>query len=302
MHVRAKCFLEEQDGLVATWQLRRAGMTEREARTAVRDLREVHGGVFVAGYGELTPRHRWLAATLTTPASVLSHFSAADCWGFRPNPGSSDAVTRPGSGGRRQIGTLVVFHSRTLFGNVTQRHGFRITTPERTAIDLSPHLDDRQRRKMLREALRTKVVTIPSLEAAVAQHRGRRGTAAIAKLAKRYARLHIDRCKSDAEAYAMELLDTNRRPLPAVNAYRAGKEADLSWAEHCLILEIDGPQFHRDKLEDARRTATWTAAGWTVRRIDSDDIFLRPERLLALAPPRCPARRKSVAGIATPVG
>jgi hypothetical protein len=83
----------------------------------------------------------------------------------------------------------------------------------------------------------------------------------------------------------MELLDTNRRPLPAVNAYRAGKEADLSWAEHCLILEIDGPQFHRDKLEDARKTATWTTAGWTVRRIDSDDIFRRPERLLALAPP-----------------
>jgi very-short-patch-repair endonuclease len=245
----------------------------------------LHDGVFVAGYGQVTQQQRWRAATLTTPTTVLSHFSAAACWGFRDNPGTSESVTRPGRGGRLQIGALLVFRSVRLADDVTRRHGFRITTPERTAVDLSPHLDDRQRRKMLREALRLQIVTIPSLEAAVQKHRGRRGTAHIAKLAERYARLHIDRCKSDAEAYAMELLDTSRRPLPAVNQHRANQEADLSWPDHRLIVEIDGPQFHRDKLEDARKTAAWSAAGWTVRRIDSDDIFHRPERLLALAPP-----------------
>ena len=239
----------------------------------------------LAGFAEPTLPQRWLAATLTTPTSVLSHFSAAHCWGFRDYRGGSDAITRPGRGGRRQIGRMLVFRS-DLTGDVTRRHGFRITIPERTIFDQSPHLDDRQRRKMLREALRIRAVTIASLEAAVAKHRGRRGTAAIARLAKRYARLSIDRCKSDAEAHAMELLDTNRRPLASVNVLRAGKEADLSWTDHRLILEIDGPQFHRDKLEDARKTAIWTAAGWTVRRIDSEEIFRAPERLLDLAPAR----------------
>ncbi|MCW3065037.1 MAG: hypothetical protein JWN32_2209 [Solirubrobacterales bacterium] len=305
MHVRAKELLEVQDGVIATWQLRRAGLTEKQARTAVRGLREIHDGVFVASFGESTRRQRWLAATVTTPTSVLSHFSAAACFGFRQNPGGTEAITRPGGHGRRQVGALLVFHSRTLAGNVMQRHGIRITTPERTIVDLSPHLDDRQRRKMLREALRLRTTTIAALEAVVQKHQGRRGTAKLSQLASRYARLQIDRCKSDAEAMAMEVLDAHRRPLPHVNEHRAGEEADLSWPDHRLILEIDGPQFHRDKLQDAHKTARWTAAGWTVRRIDSDDVFHLPESLLALAPERplrCRARSTFAAGIGSPAG
>jgi hypothetical protein len=53
----------------------------------------------------------------------------------------------------------------------------------------------------------------------------------------------------------------------------AGEEADLSWPDWRLIVEIDGDQFHHDKVEDARRTATWTAAGWTVRRASGDLVF-----------------------------
>jgi hypothetical protein len=136
-------------------------------------------------------------------------------------------VTRPGRGGRRQIGRLLVFYS-DLAGNITQHHGlrsWRSSTPASTSTAASP----------------------------------------------------------TPRPTPCELLDANRRPLPAVNAFRAGEEADLSWPEPRLIVEIDGPQFHRDKLHDAHKTATWTAAGWTVRRIDSDDVFLNPDRLLALA-------------------
>jgi hypothetical protein len=283
MDVRAENLLVSQDGVVALWQLRRAGLTRTQAATVVRRLRRLHGGVFVAGYGEVTRMQRWRAATLTTPTSVLSHFSAAACWGFRDYRGSADAVTRPGSRGRQQTGTLLVFHSRTLSGNVTQRHGLRMTTPERTIIDLWAHLNDKQRRKLLREALRLKATTIASLEAAVQEHHGRRGTATLAARVRFYAELRLERCKSDAEAYAMEVLHSHKRPLPEVNEHHAGIEADLAWPDHRLIIEIDGGQFHRDKLADAHKTATWTAAGWTVRRIDSDDVFAEPELLLELA-------------------
>ena len=289
MHVRAETLLREQDGLVATWQLRRAGLTRKQAVILVRGFREVHDGVFLAGYGALTQTQRWRAAALTTPTSVLSHYSAAACWGIREHRGASDAVTRPGNGGRRQTGTLLVFHSRTLFGDVTQNHGLRVTTPERTIIDLWGHLDDRQRRKLLREALRLKATTIASLEVAVQKHQGRRGTATLATRVAFYAGLRLERCKSDAEAYAMEVLHAAKRPLPEVNEHQAGIEADLAWPTERLIIEIDGGQFHRDKLQDAHKTAAWTAAGWTVRRIDSDELFAQPELLLELAPPRCRA-------------
>jgi Protein of unknown function (DUF559) len=284
MHVHAEKLLREQGGVVATWQLRRAGLSEKEARTAVRGLRKLHDGVFLAGFAEPTPPHRWLAATLTTPTSVLSHFSAGHCLGFRPNPGSAESITRPGSGGRRQIGRLLVFHSMLPSDDVTSHHDIPITTPERTIIDLAPHLNDKQRRKMLREALRMGAITVRSLEVALARHRGRRGTAALAKLAAFYRDLQLERCKSDAEAYAMEILHTHKRPLPEVNAIQpGGGEADLSWPDRKLIIEIDGPQFHRDKLHDAHKRAGWVAEGYTVRRIRSDDVFLRPELLLQMS-------------------
>jgi very-short-patch-repair endonuclease len=64
----------------------------------------------------------------------------------------------------------------------------------------------------------------------------------------------------------------------------AGEEADLSWAEHRLVVEIDGGPFHLDVGEDSRKQARWEAAGWTVRRLSSDDVYEHPLRLLELAP------------------
>ena len=52
----------------------------------------------------------------------------------------------------------------------------------------------------------------------------------------------------------------------------AAEEADLSWAADRTIIEIDGPPFHRDAGEDARKQACWEKARWTVRRISSDDV------------------------------
>lgn len=137
---------------------------------------------------------------------------------------------------------------------------------------------------MVREALRVQATTVRSLGAALQKHHSRRGTAALRTLTAFYSLLQLERCKSDAEAYGMELLATAKRPLPDVNKNVDGYEADFSWPTYRLIIEIDGLQFHRDKLLDAHKTVCWSEANWTVRRIESDDIFQRPHRLLALAP------------------
>jgi very-short-patch-repair endonuclease len=72
--------------------------------------------------------------------------------------------------------------------------------------------------------------------------------------------------------------------MPRLNHRIAGEEADLSWRSHRLIIEIDGSPFHQDVGEDARRQAAWEAAGWEVRRIDSDDVYEHPLTLLVLSP------------------
>ena len=63
------------------------------------------------------------------------------------------------------------------------------------------------------------------------------------------------------------------------------RSARPGWARARLIIEIDGGPFHLDAGADARKEAAWVAAGWTVRRLPSDDVYQRPERLLTLAAP-----------------
>src|SRR5215210_4561127 len=87
-----------QGDLIAAWQLVDAGLNRRaiEHRARQWGWRRVHQGVYALTSAPLTQRQRWIAATLTTPDSVLSHASAAACWGFRRNESRYEVVTRPG--------------------------------------------------------------------------------------------------------------------------------------------------------------------------------------------------------------
>ena len=99
----------------------------------------------------------------------------------------------------------------------------------------------------------------------------------------RYRGLPIERARSGAEVRALEVLRDAGLELPRLNVDVAGEEADLSWPRERLIIEIDGGPWHQDAGEDARKEAAWRGAGWDVLRIDSDDVYNRPHRLLALA-------------------
>jgi len=283
MDVRAKRVAEEHDGLLPWWALRDAGLTCQQARRAVEGLRRMHDGVHLTGQGRIGRHQRHLAATLTTRESVLSHASGADRHGFRSWHGPFEVITRPGSGGPRRIGDLLVLRSSTLEGHVGRRDGIRVTGAARTIVDLSPHLSEPQRAKAVREAIRLRTTTALELRLVVAQHPRRRGIAGLAALAARLEALPLGRTRSDAEARALEVLLTARRVIPDVNVVIAGLEADLSWPASRRILEIDGPQFHQDPVEDARRTAVWTAAGWEVHRVSSSVVFDEPHVLVALA-------------------
>jgi hypothetical protein len=245
--------------------------------------RTLHDGVYALNAAPLTRHQRWLAATLSTPETVLSHASAAACWGFRPFDGPYETVCRPGNGGRRQFGGLLVLRSRTLDGDTTERDGIPITTAPRTLIDLAPHLDARETGRALREAVRLKATTMTEVALALDRHRLRRGTTQLRELVHRYCTLPYARTRSPAEALALEILHDAGVQPPLVNTRIAGEEADLAWPSRHRILEIDGPQYHRFKDEDARKVKRWRKAGYDVRRIPSDAVFDDPGRLIALA-------------------
>lgn len=283
MDVRFKAVAGAHDGLVEWRALLAAGLTRNQAQHAVADLRRVHDGVWLTGLGRITAHQRRLAATLTAPGTVLSHASAGDLHGLRPWERAFHVVTRPGSGGPRRVDGLLICRSRRLEGHVVVRDGVRVTSAPRTIVDLCPYLTEPARAKAVREAIRLRRMTALDLRLAAAAHRGWRGTAGLAALAARLERLPIDRTRSDAEARALEVLGAAGRPLPWVNRRIAGEEAHLSWPVARTILEIDGPQFHQDPVEDARKEAVWRAAGWEVQRIRSDLVFDAPEALVSLA-------------------
>lgn len=196
-------------------------------RLRQRGWRVVHPGVYALTTAPLTRRQLWIAATLTTPDSVLSHARAAAFWEIRPFEASFETVTRPGSGGPRRLGSVLVCRSKQLDGHVTCHDGIRVTTPVRTLIDLAPHLNARALRKTFREALRLETTTRQQLVATLSRHRGRRGTRLLDDLATRYPSVAYHRTRSDAEARALELLHDAGVAPPLANTRIAGEEADL---------------------------------------------------------------------------
>jgi hypothetical protein len=247
----------------------------------------VEQGVFA--FPPLLPddqRGRWMGATLTAPDTKLSRTHAAVAWGLLSHPPPIVTVTRPGSGGPRRLGGVIVHRSTILEGDCTTNAGIPITSVPRTLLDLAAaKTSDRALARAVRESARLKHVTLGELGDALGRYRSRRGRRRLGLVVARFAGLPIARARSGAEVQALELLRDSGRPMPRLNHVIAREEADLSWSQWRLIIEIDGGPFHLDAGEDARKERAWTAAGWTVRRIPSDDVYDRPERLLAMAPP-----------------
>ena len=273
---------------VARRQLLALGIGEQSIayRVSTGELVAVEEGVYaVAPVLEHDEWGRWMAATLTSPGTVLSHTSAAAASGFWSLPRPVETVTRPGRGGPRRHGGVLVHRSSCLEGETTLLHGIAITTAPRTLLDLAPGASDRALARALREAVRLDLTSLHAVGDALGRHRGRRGARRLAATVARYMGLPLERARSGAEVRAMETLRAAGRPLPKLNAKIAGEEADLSWSGPRLIIEIDGGPFHLDVGEDARKQAAWERAGWTVRRVSSDDVYERPSVLLELAPP-----------------
>lgn len=232
---------------------------------------------------------RWSGATLTAPGSYLSHISAATAFGFWDRRRRLETITRPGNGGPRRHGGVLVYRSSVLEGETTELKGIPITTASRVLLDLARGVSSRALARALREAIRLEKTTLVGVGDCLGRHTHRRGTPLLAAAAARYAGLPLERARSGAEIKAMEILRNSGFELPLLNTRIAGQEADLSWPAVHLIVEIDGGPFHLDVGEDARKQSAWERAGWTVRRLPSDDVYENPHRLLALAPtPRRP--------------
>jgi hypothetical protein len=274
-----------QADVVAAWQLRGIDWSwhriQHEARRG--GWRVIHPGVYALTSAPSRREQLWFAAVLTARGTVLSHGSAAAFYGFHRFERGFEVVTRPGQGGRRRQGGVLVFRSKQLRADVTRRGGLPITAAARVLVDLAPGLDDKRLGRAFREAIRFKATTGARVLRCLERHQGRRGTARLRALATRYAAIPYSRTRSDAEGRALEVLYDAGAPTPQVNVKVAGEEADLVIPERRLIIEIDGPQYHQFPEEDERKGRAWRDAGFTVRRLPSDAVYRAPDDLVRLA-------------------
>ncbi len=241
------------------------------------------GVLAVAPVLDSDPWGRWMGATLTQPGSLLSRLSAAVAWGALAHEGGYVTITRPGNGGPRVHGGLRVHRSTNLDADGTELNGVPITSIARTLLDIASDVGDAALARAVREAVRLELITLYGLADALGRYRGWRGSRRLAATVARYCGLPIERARSGAEVRALELLREVGSGPVTLNRVIAGEEADLVFPERRLIVEIDGGPFHLDRGADARKEAAWRSAGWTVRRLASDDVYERPEHLLALA-------------------
>jgi hypothetical protein len=229
------------------------------------------------------PWGRWMAATLTAPGTLLSHWSAAAAWGFqRPRPGV-ECVTRAGNGGPVRHGRVLAHRSSVLASDGDLLNGIPITTVPRTLLDLAPRMSERALARAVREAVRLRLTSIEALVDRLAGAGQRRGSRVLRETIARYSGLPLHRARSGAEVRALEILRDAGYVLPMLNVRIAGEEADLSWPDHRLIVEIDGGPFHLDAGEDARKNECWKSLGWTVHRIPSELVYDSPPALVQLA-------------------
>jgi hypothetical protein len=275
----------EQYNRVSREQLEALGLSPDAIahRLAIGRLAIDREGVFaippVLGYDDCG---RWIGATLTSPDTFLHRVSAACLFGVLSfEPGLT--VVRPGSGGPRWLCGMRVHRSSTLEGETTTFRRIRVTTIERTLVDLACCVGDDALARALRESVRLKRTTLYALWDYLRPRLHRRGARRLARAVARYSDLPLERARSGAEIRALEILREAGIQLPELNIEIAGEEADLSWEARKLIIEIDGGPFHLDKGEDARKEGIWRAAGWEVCRIPSNDIYQRPRKLLASA-------------------
>src|SRR4051812_42858483 len=116
MDSRLRYLAARQADVVAAWQLLAAGWTRHAIAHDIRrnGWRVVHPGVYVLTSSPLRREQLWFAATLTTPDSFLTHGSAGACFAFHRFERGFEVITRPGAGGRRRHGGLLVFRSKRL--------------------------------------------------------------------------------------------------------------------------------------------------------------------------------------------
>jgi predicted transcriptional regulator of viral defense system len=278
----------EQDGVVSLAQLRACGLTDRAIHTRVRAgrLHRLHRGVYAVGHTAVSRRGLLRAAALACgDTAVVSHFSAAELWGFAGVRDRLPEVSVCDSRGRAIAGVRV--HRRYALDpcDVWERGGMRLTSPARTLLDIAPNLRADALRRTARQAQAEGRVNLRQLVDALARAPGQRGAAALRAVVAD----GPTPTRSELEDVVLRLIDRVSCERPQINVLLpigGGRpiRPDFVWRSSRVVIEADGAAWHEHKLtreEDRAKQATLEAHGFRVLRVTWDEAVRHPQQTIA---------------------
>lgn len=221
------------------------------------------------------------AAALIRPDSVISHASAASAHGLDVLTMPRRATQSTNSRAHAVADAATVVHAASLPDDEVGRW---ITNCARTVVDIA-RSGIRGGLVVADSALRNELVTMDELRAAVNRQRGWRGVTA----ARRVLDLASPFSESPLESVTRLFLDDHGVPLPEqqrwINTHRGWYRVDGLWERETVVLEADGLQKYRERLEalpdEKLREEALRRAGYDVVRVMWRDLFREPEQTVA---------------------
>jgi very-short-patch-repair endonuclease len=232
-------------------------------------LHQLYRRVYALGHQAITPKGRLVAALLACgPEAAISHQSCAWWCGFWKTEPDEIDVTVPGRGHRGQRGIRLHLVRSLDPRDLTTRAGLKVTTPERTLLDLAETTTIQRLRLAIDEADGRGLWRPDKVEATLRRSPGRRGRKPLRVLLSDLEGEPL--LRSELEAMFNTLCDDHRLPRPISNAQLNGYEVDAYWPEYNLVVEVDSREFHLNgkAFEDDRlKDAELVAAGYRVIRV-----------------------------------
>ncbi len=225
--------------------------------------------MYLVGHSLPPPGARELAAVLACGKNVfVSHRAAAALWGLAEDQAALVDVTAVGRGCRSRSGIAVHRLPELDPGDRSEKSGIPVTSPARTLLDFSSRASADERERAIAEAYALKLVTESALRAAIARAPLRPGATLLGA--------ELDReggprwTQSEAERRMLRLIRDAGLPPPRTQVRVAGWPADFLWAQHRLIVEVDGYDYHGHRAafeRDRKRDAAHVLAGYRVIRV-----------------------------------
>jgi very-short-patch-repair endonuclease len=273
-----------QKGFATREQLLAAGLGRGAIvhRLGTGRLRERYRGVYLVDRARVEPLGEEMAAVLHFGGyAVLTHRSAAFVWELLRTAPPFLTLTMVGKHGRPRHGLRL--HRLPLDRReIRVRDGLPVTSPARTLLDLAGEMDDAELEEGVAVARQRRFASADEVRVAISRTPGRKGASRLARLLDAGAASGFTR--STAERRMRELLRAAELPQPQANAPLLGYVADFLWAEHRLVVEVDGYQFHSDRgafERDRRRDQVFAAAGYTVVRVTWAQLSNEPLAVVA---------------------